>query len=113
MSSKIQALETIAGRLIDRANDWLDATNMEDISLRIPDKRVRETIALAGKLHIEAARLRLDERRLEIFAKGRGHVQLTDAEYQDGMARLAKEAMREMTTADLAAEVKRRMRVES
>lgn len=109
----MQALSDIADRLIDRANDWLDATNMEDISMRIPDKRVRECIQLAGKLHLDAARLELDRRRLDIFAKGRGHAMLTDEQYEDGMRNLRVEAMREMSTEDLASEVKRRMRVES
>lgn len=109
----MRALSDIADRLIDRANDWLDSTNLEDISLRIPDERVRNCIALAGKLQIEVARLDLDKRRLDIVAKGRGHTQLTDAEYEDGMRKLQQEAMREMSTADLAIEVKRRQRVES
>lgn len=109
----MKALGDIADRLIDRANDWLDSTSASDISLRVPDERVRNCIALAGKLQIEVARLNLDKRRLDIVAKGRGHTMLTDEQYEDGMRNLRVEAMREMSTEDLAFEVKRRQRVES
>ena len=110
----LASLTSTLVRLQARISEWIGDTEDDlDQARRFPPVWVVDAIAKIAKAVTAIAALDNDRARLRLQSLGKGVKPLSEAEYEDGMAKLRDEAMRQMSTSELAMEIDRRSRMES
>jgi hypothetical protein len=110
----LESLTSTLIRLQRRISEWIVDTDDEtDQARRFPPPWVTDAITKIAKAVTAIAQLDTDRTRVRLQALPKGQQVLSDAEYEAGMVKLRDEAMRQMSTSELAMEIDRRSRMES